>query len=399
MKRMPVMLIGIFCMVGLMISGASAVDRVKVGIVLPLTGSQAKFGEIEKNSFELALEEINAVGGIHGNKLELIIKDDTGRPEVGRSVVEKLITENKVVMIGGGHSSSVTYAVAGICQQHKMPFLVNTGSADKITSSGWDYIYRLNPPVSHYADAITTLLAEKVKPNTVAIVYENSPFGTKGSKSFEKICKREGYQVVLKKEYEHGAMDFKPMLIQIKQLNPDIIYMVSHTMDASLLMKQARKLKLTPKMFIGGATGFTLKKFVQNAGGASEKVISATLWHQVFPFPGAMDYYNNFIKKYNKPTVYYGAQAYSACYVIADVLKRAQSFKNSDIKQALSETDMMTVFGPVRFASWGNLNNQNKAASYVVQWINGKLELVWPTDHATEEFKYPVDWMKTWGYW
>ena len=399
MKRMPVMLIGIFCMVGLMISGASAVNRGKVGIVLPLTGPQAKFGEIEKNSFELALEEINAVGGIHGNKLELIIKDDTGRPEVGRSVVEKLITENKVVMIGGGHTSSVTYAVAAICQQHKMPFLVNTGSADKITSSGWDYIYRLNPPVSHYADAITTLLAEKVKPNTVAIVYENSLFGTKGSKSFEKICKREGYQVVLKKEYEHGAMDFKPMLIQIKQLNPDIIYMVSHTMDASLLMKQARKIKLTPKMFIGGATGFTLPKFLQNAGGASEKVISATLWHQVFPFPGAMDYYKNFVKKYNKPTVYYGAQAYSACYVIADVLKRAQSFKNSDIKQALSETDMMTVFGPVKFANWGNLKNQNKVASYVVQWINGKLELVWPTDHATEEFKYPVDWMKTWGYW
>ncbi|MBW1848816.1 MAG: ABC transporter substrate-binding protein, partial [Deltaproteobacteria bacterium] len=197
---------------------------------------------------------------------------------------------------------------------------------------------------------------------------------------------------------EHGGIDFKPVLIRIKQLNPDVVYMVSYIMDASLLMKQAKELKLTPKMFIGGAAGFTLPEFAENAGVASDKVISATLWHQVLPFPGAMDYYNKFVAKFNKPTEYHGAEAYSACYVIADVLKRAKSFKNTDIKQALSETDMMTVFGPVKFTTWGEMKNQNIAATYVVQWIDGKLELVWPTDHATKAFEYPVDWMKIWGY-
>jgi len=390
MKKLPVILISIFCVVGLMIAGASAADT--------LTGPQAKFGEIEKKSFDLALEEINAAGGINGKKLELVMEDDTGRPDVGRSVVEKLITKDKVVMIGGGYSSSVTYATAGVCQQNKMPFLVNTGSADKITTSGWDYIYRLNPPVSHYADAVTTLLAEKIKPKTVAILHENSLFGTKGAKSFAKICKKAGYKVLLKEGYEHGGIDFKPVLIRIKQINPDIVYMVSYIMDASLLMKQAKELKLTPKMFVGGAAGFTLPEFAENSGVASEKVISATLWHQVLPFPGAMDYYKKFVARFNKPTEYHGAEAYSACYVIADVLKRAKSFKNTDIKQALSDTDMMTVFGPVKFSNWGKMKNQNKATTYVVQWIDGKLELVWPTDHATKAFKYPVDWIKTWGY-
>jgi len=398
MKKNSVMLISIFCVMGLMLTGASAADTVKVGIVLPLTGPQAKFGEIEKKSFDLALEEINAAGGINGKKLELVMEDDTGRPDVGRSVVEKLITKDKVVMLGGGYSSSVTYAVGGVCQQNQMPFLVNTGSADKITTSGWNYIYRLNPPVSHYADAVTTLLAEKVKPKTVAILYENSLFGTKGAQSFEKICGNAGYKVLLKEGYEHGGIDFKPVLVQIKKLNPDVVYMVSYIMDASLLMKQAKELKLTPKIFIGGAAGFTLPEFQQNAGVASDKIISATLWHQVLPFPGAMDYYNKFVAKYNKPTEYHGAEAYSACYVIADVLKRAKSFKNTDIKQALSETDIMTVFGPVKFTTWGKMKNQNIAATYVVQWIDGKLELVWPTDHATKSFVYPVDWMKTWGY-
>jgi branched-chain amino acid transport system substrate-binding protein len=398
MKKIVTILIGSVCLLGLAWSAASASDTVKVGVVLPLTGPQAKFGEIEKKSFDLALEEINAAGGINGKKLELVMEDDTGRPEVGRSVVEKLITKDKVVMIGGGYSSSVTFAVAGVCQQNKMPFLVNTGSADKITTSGWDYIFRLNPPVSHYADAIESLLAEKIKPKTVAILHENSLFGTKGAKSFEETCEKAGYKVLLKEGYEHGGIDFKPVLIQIKQLNPDIVYMVSYIMDASLLMKQAKELKLTPKMFIGGAAGFTLPEFAQNSGVASENVISATLWHQVLPFPGAMDYYNKFVAKFNKPTEYHGAEAYAACYVIADVLKRAKSFEAADIKQALSETDMMTVFGPVKFTDWGKMKNQNIAATYVVQWINGKLELVWPTKHATKAFVYPVDWMKTWGY-
>jgi branched-chain amino acid transport system substrate-binding protein len=398
MKRFMVCLISMFCMLGLLMRNVSALDTVKVGIVLPLTGSQAEFGEIEKKSFDLALDEINASGGINGKKLELVMVDDTGRPEVGRSVVEKLITKDKVVMIGGGYSTSVTYAVAGVCQQNKMPFLVNTGSADKITTSGWDFIYRLNPPVSHYADAVTTLLTEKVKPKTVAILHENSQFGIKGAKSFEKVCRKTGYKVVLKEGYEHGGIDYKPILIQVKQLNPDIVYMVSYIMDASFLMKQAKELKLTPKMFMGGAGGFTLPEFVQNAGIASENVISATLWHQILPFPGAMDYYKKFVRKYKKPTMYHGAEAYSACYVIADVLNRAESFMNMDIKKALSETDMMTVFGPVKFTTWGKMKNQNKATTYVVQWINGKLEIVWPTEHATKKFKYPVDWMKTWGY-
>jgi len=148
------------------LSYSFAQDANKVGIVLPLTGDQAKFGEIEKQSFDLALGEINAADGVEGKKLEFITEYDTGRPEVGRSVVEKLITKDKVAMLGGGYSSSVTYAVAGVCQQNQMPFLVNTGSADNISTSGWDWIFRLNPPVSEYASSVESLLKDVIKPTS-----------------------------------------------------------------------------------------------------------------------------------------------------------------------------------------------------------------------------------------
>ncbi|MCX5847012.1 MAG: ABC transporter substrate-binding protein [Deltaproteobacteria bacterium] len=398
MKRYAFIFLSVLCVMGIMSIGASPAAAVKVGIVLPLTGAEAKFGEIEKRSFEMAVHEINKQGGIKGEKIELIVEDDTGRPDVGRSVVEKLITKDKVVMVGGGYSSSVTFAVAGVCQQNRIPFLVNTGSADKITTSGWDYVFRLNPPVSEYAGAIESLLTEIVKPKTVVILHENSLFGTSGAKSFEETCKQLGYQVLLKQGYEAGGIDFKPVLVRVKQLNPDVVYMVSYIMDASLLMKQAKELKLTPKMFIGGAAGFTMPEFRKNAGVASEKVISATLWYQNLKYPGAMAYFKNYKARYKDDTEYHGAEAYAAAQIIADTLIRARSFKPADIKQALSETYAMTVFGPVKFISYGKFKNQNKLPTYVVQWINGKLELVWPADIATKKLVYPVNWLKTWKY-
>jgi branched-chain amino acid transport system substrate-binding protein len=384
---------------GLVFIGASSVSAaIKVGVVLPLTGAEAKFGEIEKRSFEMAVEEINKQGGIKGEKIQLIIEDDTGRPEVGRSVAEKLINKDKVVMLGGGYSSSVTYAVAGVAQQNRIPFLVNTGSADNITTSGWDYIFRLNPPVSEYAGAIESLLTEVIKPQTAVILHENSLFGTSGAKSFEATCNRLGIKVLMKEGYEAGGIDFKPVLTRVKKQNPDIVYMISYIMDASLLMKQAKELKLTPKMFIGGAAGFTMPEFKKNAGVASEKVISATLWYQNLKYIGAMNYYKNYVKKYKSETEYHGAEAYAAAQIIADALNRTKSLQPADIKQALSETYAMTVFGPVKFISYGKFKNQNKLPTYVVQWINGKLELVWPANLATKKFSYPVDWLKTWKY-
>jgi len=174
--------------------------------------------------------------------------------------------------------------------------------------------------------------------------------------------------------------------------------MISYIMDASLLMNQSKELKITPKMFIGGAAGFTMQEFKNNTGNVVCMLISAAPWHQSLKYPGAMDYFNKFKEKYKTDTEYHGAEAYAATYVIADVLKRAKSYRNEDIKKALSATDMMTAFGPVKFISYGKMKNQNKVPTYVVQWINGKLELVWPANIATKKLVYPVDWLNAWRY-
>lgn len=394
MKKSKV-LVGMVLVLGLCLTlGSSlsmATDTIKVGVVLPLTGKLAKFGEIENKSFLMALEEINSAGGINGKKIELIIEDTTGKPDVGRSAIEKLITQDKVVVVGGGYSSSVTWATIAVAQQNKVPFLVNTGSADKITEQGWEYIFRLNPPVSEYPGAFASFVKEVATDSkTVAILHENSLFGQSGSKEFVEQCDALGLNVLMKEGYEAGAVDFKPLLIKVKDKNPDIIYMISYIMDASLLMRQAKELNLTPKLFVGGAAGFTLPEFEKNAKSASEYVYSATLWTPSVPYPGARAYYDNFVAKYGTPTEYHGAEAYAAMYVIADALKRATSLTRDGVRNSLAETDLQTCFGPVKFISYGSKTQQNKLPTFLVQWINGQLETVWPKDVATKPYVYPT---------
>ena len=389
--------------------GKKETGPIKIGVLLPLTGSKANFGEMEKNSFELAKAKINAEGGINGRKIEFVYEDDTGKPDVGRAGAEKLINVDKVPLITGGYSSSVTFAAAAVAQQYRTPFLVNTGSVDKITQpedfnltvNDGDkfYIYRLNPPVSEYASGLEGMLAEVIKPASVYIIHENTTFGTKGAKSFQKSCDKLGIEVKGVDSYSSGTVDFKPLLLNAQKTNPDMLYMISYVMDAALLMKQSREIKFYPNLFVGAGAGFTMPAFKENAGVASKGVISATLWHQTLPIPGATEYYDGYVKKYGGDGPdYHGAEAYAAAMVVTDALKRCKGeYDKETIKKALDATDMMTVFGPVKFQAYGKKIHQNKMETYVVQWQEGTLKLIWPKDLANADILYPVDWEKLWA--
>jgi branched-chain amino acid transport system substrate-binding protein len=280
--------------------------------------------------------------------------------------------------------------IAAVAQQRKTPFLVTTGSADEITEQGWDYVFRLNPPVSEYPKGLTTFLQEVVKPQTVAILHENTLFGQSGAKEFAPEAEKMGLKVIMKEGYQAGAVDFKPLLIKTKAAKPDLVYMISYVMDAALLMRQAKELDFNPKLFVGGAAGFTLPEFAKNAGDAAANVFSATLWTPSVPYKGAQEYYDKYLKKFKSETEYHGAEAYASIYVVADALKRAKELTPDGVRQALAAADMMTVFGPVKFVAYGKKKQQNSLPTYLVQWQKGVLETVWPKDVSTKPYVYPV---------
>ena len=389
MKRLPALCLVAAAMLAL-VRPLWAEDSIVVGVPLPLTGDQAKFGEMEKNSYLMALDEINKAGGVKGKKLELDIQDSQGKPEVARSIVENFIDVKKYPVVVGAYSSSESKQVAAVAQEKKIPYLVVTGSADDITQQGYDYVFRLNHTTEMYPEGLITFLNEVVKPKTVSILYENTDFGTSSSKSFAKVAEQNGWQVLLNEGYEKGALDFKPLLQKVKSANPEVLYMVSYVMDAAKLMNDAKALRVEPKLFVGGGAGFTLPEFQVNAKDAAEYVISVTLWAPEVKYPGARQYAENYKKLYGGESDYHGVQAYAAAYVLADALKRAKSLTPKDIRDAMATTDLMTPYGPVKFISFGKYTNQNKLPSFVLQWLKGQPQTVWPKEYTSASYVFPV---------
>ncbi len=365
-------------------------DRIVFGIPLPLTGSKASFGEIEKRSYEIAMEEINASGGIKGRKVVIEFEDSQGKPEVSRSIVEKLIDVKKQPVIFGEYSSSCSKAIAAVAEERKVPYLVVTGAADDITRQNYRYVFRMNPSVSYYTSGLRSFLKEVVKPRSIAILYESSDFGTKGAEGMVKEAKALGIKVLLKERYEKGAMDFKPILSKLKSLRPDVIYMVSYVMDAALIMRQIKELRIDARLFAGGAAGFAIPEFIENARDASEYVVTATLWSPQVKYPGAKEFAEKYKRLYGNYPSYHGAEAYSALYVIKDVLERAKDLNPEEIRRAMKATDMTTAFGPVRFLDKEGYQNQNFMDTLVLQVINGRHETIWPIKYASARYVFPI---------
>jgi branched-chain amino acid transport system substrate-binding protein len=389
MKRLSIFVTLIF-IVSLFSVSAYAQEVLKLGIPLPLTGTNAKFGEIEKKSYEIAKEEINAKGGIKGKKIVLEFEDSQGKPEVARSIVERLIDVKKQPVVFGEYSSSCSKAVAAVAEERKVPYLVVTGATDDITQQKYKYVFRLNPTNAYYAKGLMSFLDTVVKPKTIAILYESSDFGTSGAEDMVHQAKKAGMQVLVKEQYEKGAVDFRPILSKVKAAKPDVIYMVSYVMDAALLMRQIKELRIDAKLYAGGAAGFAIPEFIQNAKEASELVMTATLWSPQIAYPGAREFAEKYKKLYKDYPSYHGAEAYSALYVIKDVLTRAKSWKSEDIRAAFKSTKMMTAFGPVKFEDKEGYTNQNFMETLVMQVIKGKHETIWPLKYASAKYVYPI---------
>ena len=362
----------------------------KFSIPLPLTGPQAKFGEIEKKSYEIAMEEINAAGGVKGRKVVLEFEDSQGKPEISRAIAEKLIDVKKQTVVFGEYSSSCSKAIAAVAEERKVPYMVVTGATDDITQQKYKYVFRMNPTNAYYASGLLSFFKEVVKPTSIAILYESSDFGTSGADDMVNQSAKVGMKVLVKEKYEKGAVDFKPILSKVKSERPDVIYMVSYVMDAALLMKQIKELRIDAKLFAGGAAGFAIPEFTQNAKEAAEYVVSATLWSPQVAYPGAKEYAEKYKKLYKDYPSYHGPEAYSALYIIKDVLGRAKSMAPDDIRVAMKATNMATAFGPIKFEDKEGYTNQNFMDTMVLQVINGQLETIWPQKYASKKYNFPI---------
>ncbi len=255
---------------------AASPKPVVIGAPLPLTGDLKDFGRIMKNSLELAKEAINQAGGVRSRPLELRYADDQSQVSMAETVVNILAADGSVMLVGG-YASDPTFRIAKLAQKKNLPFLICTASADKITQGNWKNVYRLNPPISEYTKGMEDFWIQNFKPKSMAILYENSMFGTYGAMRMMEFCGDRAIEIRSLIPYDRTTVSptyLHSLLAPLTEEPPDVIYMIAYLEDAVMLVQQIRTLKI-PSLLCGGAGGFALEEFVKRAENAANYLVTA----------------------------------------------------------------------------------------------------------------------------
>jgi branched-chain amino acid transport system substrate-binding protein len=372
---------------------------IKIGTILPLTGDAAPLGKLGKEAREMAIEEINANGGIEslgGAKLKLVFGDSQGKPEIGVSEAERLITQEDVVMLNGSYQSGVTLPASAVAQKYEKVWFAPVPSDPSITERGYDYVFRI-------ADTSAMRVASQIKfinylqdennvdIKTAAIVYENTAWGQGVAKEWLKQLPESGLKVVVNEPYDKSSPDLTSVVTKVKDAKPDVVLLCSYVSDATLLANGFNEQKVTPKLFLATSGGYADPEYIRNTGENTLGFFDVSAWESDVSRPFSKETNEKFIQKYGHPMNGEAVKAYVGMYVIKDVLERAGSTDSKAIRDAFAatnivegETQMYT--SKIHFDESQTLPDPSLV---IVQFkeVDGKVQrvTVWPQDSARKD--------------
>jgi branched-chain amino acid transport system substrate-binding protein len=390
---------------------AFGAETIKIGVIYPLSGNTASAGNQAKAGIELAAEIVNGdhpefeplplakgagLPGLKGALLELVIADHQGNPSVGQSQTLRLITQEKVVAMMGSYESSVSMTATAVAERYGIPFLVGDSVAADITGRGFKSVFRTTPIASDlartYMDFFAELKSKKnAKVESLAIVNENTDYGTSTANAIEAAAVAKGFKVLARIPYGKNTADVSSQVLQLKQLNPDVAIFISYTSDAILYVKTMQNLNYKPPICLGEDAGFSDPATVEAVSGQMQGLFNRSAW--TVGKPGSLTYRLNvaYKKKVNQDISDPTARSIMGFLTLADAINRAGSTKPEAIIAALKATDlkanqMMVGYSGVQFDPTG----QNKLAATFVTQLFGKDYLgVWPFDRAERDLVYP----------
>ena len=354
-----------------------AESSIRVGIITSLTGAEARFGLAQKYGYQMAIDELEAKG-VLGKRLELIYQDDTSKPEVASLTVEKLADRRDIVALMGAYSSSATFPAAAVADRYHIPFICPSATTDEITRQGYQWVFRVCASASDYGRTLIEFLTKVADAHKLAVVYENTQFGSSVARAALEQAPRAGIEIVAYEAYDQGGTDFTPLLTRVKSMGPDAVLFVSYLADATLLMRQSKEIDLNPKVFTAGGAGFSLPDFLKGAGDTAEYTISVTQWTPDAKWTGSREWADKFRTRFNYEPSYHSVQAYMALMVLADAIERAGSTERTAVRDAIRTSKLDSIFGPIHFNDVG----QNEHPVAITQVLNGKFTTIWPSAAA-----------------
>jgi len=371
--------------------GTAAGAAIKIGAVVPTTGRYAAGGELVKNGYELAVEDINKAGGVDVNgtkmQIELTVLDDESDATKTVQRLETLNSSNQVSAYLGGFGSDLHAAAAAVAEKNKIPYVGIAFALKKIHESGYQYLFSPFPKSPDIAKTSFDLLDSlNPKPAKVAIFAEKTDWGNELGGLWRNEIQTRGYQLVDDEQYAPGAKDFAPLISKAKDAGAQVVLGLPNGPDGTTIVKQMKELAYTPQalFLIRAPDGAT---WASNLGKDGDDVMLIQGWAATVNFPGAQDMAKRYQAKYNKPAQSSVGSAYAAVQILADAISRAKSTDRQAIRDALAATDLKeTVIGPVKF----NPDGTGQVISIVTQYQDGVQVAIWPKDQAAKAVVFPA---------
>jgi branched-chain amino acid transport system substrate-binding protein len=391
-------------------SGVQAQNTIKIGAIYPLSGNAASAGASAKAAIETALDIINqahpelgdltlakeaGLPNMKGAKVEVIFADNQGTPAAGQNQALRLITEEKVHALVGSYQSGITLTASAVAEKYGIPFLSPESVAANLTERGFKWFFRTTPIASDiaaiYMDFLKEMKASGTKVDSIAIVNENTEYGTSIAKVIREAAQAAKINVGIEIPYNANTTDVQAQVLQLKDKSPDCVIFVSYTSDAMLYVKTMQALGYKPPIVIGDNSGFSDAAFLKNVGNISQGAINRSAWD--IGKPGSVT--DKINEMYKKRTGYdlddTAGRAMQGFLTLVEAINRAGSTEPDKIQAALKATDLkpnqlMMGYKGVKFDEKGN---NIMAAALLIQIQGDKYVAVWPKATATAPLQLP----------
>jgi branched-chain amino acid transport system substrate-binding protein len=344
------------------LTGFASAQTIKIGTIQPLTGAIAVYGKNVTNAVQLAVDEVNAAGGINGKKVELIVEDDSFKPDNTVAAFKKLATKDKVIAIVGALTSNCTLAITSLAQGAQIPLITPTSTNDKVTTAG-NYIFQACYKDSFQGKVVANFAVSTLKAKNVGILFDNANDYSKGLKTnFEATFTASGGKVS-SESYATGDKDFNAQIAKIKASKPDALFLPDYYNAVSLLAKQIRAAGITVPLL--GADGW------DDAVGTDNADLVGAYYSNHFAKESASavakSYMTAYSAKYGYETDALAALGYDATKILLSAIAaadKAGKLTSPGVRDALAATKGSFVTGNISFDA-----NRNTVKSAVIVQI------------------------------
>ncbi|MGH0217846.1 ABC transporter substrate-binding protein [Sinorhizobium meliloti] len=385
----------------IVLSATAAHADVKFGALYPFSGQLALLGEESARGLEIAVDEINAAGGIQGEKVVLVRGDAVDNNQaIGEA--RRLISFEQVAAIFGTYSSARSIAASQVAELSGIPYFELGAVADEVTGRGLKYLFRTNPYAADMGKMTVDMVADKIAPGIgkkpeelkIGIIYEDSSYGTSVSTHQANYAKERGVNVVVSSGYPAATVDMSSLVLELKQAGVDVVLQTSYQNDSVLFLQQANEAGYKPAAVIGGGGGYSMQPTADAVG---HDVIDGVLDVDFTQYlvntkatPGLDAFVEAYKAKYGSaPRSGHSLNNYVGAKALLEAIDKAKGFEPDTIVEAVKAMDIPDGATAAGYGIKFGENNQNERASMMgMQWQGGKLVTVYPDAAATAPIQF-----------